>query len=355
MINAAKKAAIRRASAAARRRIKQLDKDSRATIRRLYDQARRDIEAQINALEDPDGTLKLERLQGLKRQLESRLFQLDNARDQALADALRVATEIGVEPFAAVSSSLNELADEALRQTVHFVAGDGLQLSDRIWRINQAERLVIAEHVEQAIIRGDSAARAAREFIQNNVEVPAELRRKIGQAQASKIAKATGAELLNGNAYANALRLFRTEINRAHGEAYMAAAFDSPDVIGTRFLLSPNHPETDICDMHARVNRYGLGAGVYPKGKNPWPAHPNTLSFVEVVFADEVSPEDRAGQQDRINWLKAQAPERQQQVLGGSKKRAALNAGHLRENQIATPWATLKKRYQRQGIDTDAL
>lgn len=349
------KASIRRAAKNGRARMHQLDKDTRAELRRLYSRAREAIEAQILAAEDLDGTIRLERLQGLRNQLDRILFDLDNQRDEALITGLRSAVETGASPFAGVVSSVQAIAEDALQQTVHFVAADGLQLSDRIWRLNQQERAIIADQVERAIIQGDSAARAAREFVQRNVEVPAEIRRKIGQAQAAKIAKATGAELLNGDAYANALRLFRTEINRAHGEAFMASAFDSEDVIGTRFLLSPNHPKADICDMHAKVNRYGLGPGVYPKGKNPWPAHPNTLSFVEVVFADEVSDADRAGQEDRISWLKKQSPARQQQILNGRKKRAALLAGHLKESQITTPWQTLKKRYQRQGIDTDAL
>ncbi len=47
--------------------------------------------------------------------------------------------------------------------------------------------------------------------------------------------------------------------------------------------------------MHATANLFGLGKGVYPPGQNPWPAHPNTLSYVVAVFEEDVTEEDRAG------------------------------------------------------------
>ncbi len=68
-------------------------------------------------------------------------------------------------------------------------------------------------------------------------------------------------------------------------------------VVGTRFLLSKNHSQKDICDIHANINLFGLGAGVYPLGKSPLPAHKNTLSYEVAVFEDEVTEEDRLGKQ----------------------------------------------------------
>src|SRR5690606_12522781 len=159
----------------------------------------------------------------------------------------------------------------------------------------------------------------------------------------------------DASAYARARRVFRTELNRAHGTAYMEAGFRVSGVIGTRFLLSPAHPRRDICDMHAKVNRYGLGPGVYPKDRNPWPAHPNTLSYVVVVFDDEVSAADRAGKVDRISWLKQQSAETKAAVLGSGGKVSALDRGILKEDEIGTPWNVLKKRYEKRGINVEEL
>ena len=42
---------------------------------------------------------------------------------------------------------------------------------------------------------------------------------------------------------------------------------------------------TDICDMYAKADMYGLGAGIYPKDKlPPLPVHPHCLCrYVEVI------------------------------------------------------------------------
>lgn len=350
------KASIKRASSRARSRLRKIDKHAHRRLTEIYQQARIEIVGLIQEAEAADGTIRMERLNRLRDQVDARLSALSRSRDELLGSQMREAAELGLDPFAGIIANPGEIADRALLDVINFVAADGLQLSDRIWRIDQQTRDVIRNSLEQAIIRGDSATRAARDFIQRDLQVPIDLQRKIGAAQAHKIAQQTGAALINGESpLYHAKRLFRTEINRVHGEAYMASAFESEDVIGTKFLLSPNHPKTDICDMHAAVNRYGLGKGVYPKDRNPWPAHPNTLSFTVVVFADEVTQADRDGKENRIDWLKQQSPARQQSVLKSRKKRAALHQGLLKENQIATPWRALKERYTRQGIDIDAL
>ncbi|MEQ1658508.1 MAG: hypothetical protein ABL896_06990, partial [Hylemonella sp.] len=96
----------------------------------------------------------------------------------------------------------------------------------------------------------------------------------------------------------------RTEINRAHGEAYMAGGESTPDFAGWRYLLSPRHPAPDICDLLATQNLHGLGNGVYPtREQTPWPAHPNTLSFVEMVFLEEVTQADRTGKETELQAL----------------------------------------------------
>jgi hypothetical protein len=72
---------------------------------------------------------------------------------------------------------------------------------------------------------------------------------------------------------------------------------------------------------------------------------------VEIVFEDEVSEADRAGAEDRLEWLARQTPARQAAVLGGWHKQKALELGYLRENEIATPWKVLKVKYERRGIE----
>ncbi len=354
------KATIKRASASARRDMGRLDRELLDQLQDVYRQARDEIEYTIRGYAGSDGSLRLEVLQDLRRQINSRLNDLELARDRMLLNGIDEASRLGVSPYsgATVSGSLNRIADDAARFVQNFVAEDGLQLSDRIWRINRHERDLVAREIESAIIQGHSASQAAQDFIERGLPVPRDVAEKLGIANADRVARISGAGLMagKGSPYDNAKRLFRTEINRAHGEAYMAGGEEVDGFIGWRFLLSPRHPAPDICDMHASVNRSGLGPGVYPTRESvPWPAHPNTLSYVEIVFEDEISDEDRDGKENRIDWLKKQTGSMQEGVLAGRKKRAALQRGILRENEIATPWNVLKKRYSRRGIDIDQL
>jgi hypothetical protein len=350
-------AAIKRASSAGRRDMNRLDRAALDQLDKTYRRVAADMETAIRSYAGTDGNLRLEVMQDLLAQVNLRLQQLSGARDSLLGGEMMKAAQIGVRPYASVSGDLTRLADEALRFTRTFVAADGLQLSDRLWRLDQGARERVTGAVQSAIIQGHSASQAANEFLAQGIPVPADIAAKLGIASATAVASASGAALLfgEGNPRQAAMRVFRTELNRSHGEAYRAGAFEQEDVVGTQYLLSPNHPERDICDMHASANRYGLGPGVYPKGKSPWPAHPNTLSYEVAVFADEVTESDREGKEDRIAWLKRQPPETQQGVLGSQKKRAALLRDQLREGEIATPWNVLKKRMQRRGVDVEHL
>ncbi|MBA1148322.1 hypothetical protein H0Z60_14795 [Ectothiorhodospiraceae bacterium WFHF3C12] len=354
-------AIIRRESRKAQQRIRELEGEAQRQLRAIYERARDEISADIRSLGDDNGNLRMTVLQDLRRQIDQRLAALSGNRGQLLDEVLGQSASIGTGPFSGelATSTLSRISDDAVRQVRNFVAEDGLQLSDRLWRIDQHARDAVGQAVSNAVARGRSASRAAQDFLQRGEPVPAELQRKMGLSSTDRVARIAGDALMTNpderTAYQNARRVFRTEINRAHGLAYQASVFEHPDTAGTRFMLSPRHPRRDICDMHANVNRYGLGPGVYPQGKSPWPAHPNTLSFEEVVFTDEVTGPDREGKQDRVTWLRQQPPQIQEAVLNSRRKRVALERGILRENQIATPWVQLKERYRRQGVDLDRL
>jgi hypothetical protein len=299
------KAAIKRATADGQRGMLRLDRRATDELVRIYRQAAAELEASIRSYAGTDGSLRLEVMQDLLGQVYQRLDQLAVTRNQLLNAESVKAAGIGTSAFASVSGDLTRVADDALRFVRTFVAEDGLQLSDRIWRLDRSARERVAETIQTSIIQGHSASQAATEFLARGEPVPADIAAKLGISNADRVAGLAGRALLRdeGNARSNAMRVFRTELNRAHGEAFRRAAFEVDGVVGTRFLLSPAHPEPDICDMHARVNRYGLGPGVYPPGKSPWPAHPNTISFEEAVFKDEVTDDDRDGKEDRITCM----------------------------------------------------
>lgn len=350
------KAQINRASKQAQRQLYKLDDEQRNALKQVYRRAIAEMQQTIQRYGDNSGSLRLEVLQDLQAQISQHLTQLETQRNALFNQAFDDAAELGAAPFVAAGVNTTQAAIAASQQLHRFVAADGLQLSDRIWRVDNHSRRLLREAIEQAVIQGHSASRAVHDLLSTGQPIPPELQRKANGAQAANVAR-SARDLMQGdnNPYSNLLRVMRTEINRAHGEAFRNAGFELDGVVGTRFLLSPRHPERDICDMHASVNRYGLGPGVYPKGRSPWPAHPNTLSFEELVFDDEITTEDKAGKQTRIDWLKQQPIATQASVLGSQRKQAALQQGWLTERQIATPWRVLKQRYQRQGRDVEGL
>ncbi len=346
-------ATIRRATYAAHRQVERLDAQTLKELGALYKRAAADIAERIGSHAGPDGNLALQELQNVLAQVTSRLRELAQARDALMTQGLETAADLGVRPFkpqggAAVldMSAAMRVSDEALNFVRTFVAADGLQLSDRIWRLDRGARDQVVNAIEMAVIQGQGASQAAREFLARGKTVPIEVQGKIDAANAAKIGKQVTGQLFTGvgSPMDNAMRLFRTEINRAHGEAYMMGGENAPGFVGWRFLLSPAHPQPDICDLLSRQNLYGLGPGVYPsREKCPWPAHPNTLSFVEIVFKDEITEADRSGKETPIEALKRLTPEQQRGVLGQDKK-AILDAGKLTRGMIRTPLSLVRTR-----------
>jgi hypothetical protein len=350
-------AKIRRATRAAQSRLRDLDARTIEDLRGMYTRARDDIEAQIREAAGAGNLVREERLQHLRDQVGKRIQVLSEERGGLLQERLAKASQNGTDPWSGVvDANLTGIADEAVRFVREFTAEDGLQLSDRIWRLDTGARQAVTRELEQAVIQGHSASRAAQDFLARGESVPDEVAARAEMAKAENVAPRAADALMKGDRapYEQARRVFRTELGRAHNAAFEAASFEHSDVVGMKFELSPRHPRRDICDMHAAANPYGLGPGVYPQGRNPYPAHPNTLSYIQPVFADEVTSEDEQAE-DRISWLKRQSPEVQEDVLGSRAKRAALEQGLLKENQLDTPWKVLRRRYQSAGVDVEAL
>ncbi|SEO63509.1 hypothetical protein [Nitrosovibrio sp. Nv6] len=352
----ATQSAIKRATIHAHRAMDKLDAAILKELRQLYLQAAADLRARIAAAGGADGNIALVQLQDVLSQVNERLRSLSVARDALLDNGLENAARFGTLPLTTAGAGVQSeallsnaaamrVSDEALRFVRTFISEDGLQLSDRIWRLDRHARDVVTNAIERAVIQGHGAVQAARELLMRGQPVPGELADKMNAAGSSGIGKAVANVLTgNGSPMDNAMRLMRTEINRAHGEAYIAGALDHPDTAGVRFLLSPAHPEPDICDLHATGNLHGLGPGVYPsRAKCPWPAHPNTLSYVEVVFKDEVTEADREGKETATEALTRLTPEQRKGVLGVNKAKV-FEAGKLKQGMIKAPWRAVKRR-----------
>jgi len=342
----AERAQIRRATLAARKALEALDAVGAEELARLYGAAAENLRAAIARAGGADGSVGLNELRSVLAQVDGVVDNLAAVRNGVIDAGLREAAASGAAAVVLDSSASMRVATEALALTRNFVAADGLMLSDRLWRLDRGAKEALTRAVELAVIQGNGSAQAAREFLAQGKAVPAEVAARLGAANSTALGD-EAARLLTGaheSALYQAQRVFRTEINRAHGEAYMAGVDQHPDFAGFRFLLSPAHPKHDICDLLATQNLYGLGPGVYPnREKCPWPAHPNTLSYVDAVYADEISAADRAGKETPIQALD-RLPDSVVDGVLGKGKATLYHDGKMRQGMIRSTLSAVRRR-----------
>ena len=114
-------------------------------------------------------------------------------------------------------------------------------------------------------------------------------------------------------------RITRTEMARAWADGFIAKMKTDADIVAVKFKLSSRHPVFDICDMYAKADMYGLGAGIYPKDKlPPLPVHPHCLCrYVEVIEGEVDMQQQRDQVREAGNkWLNNLSESRRAQVLG---------------------------------------
>lgn len=344
--------------------LRALDENTRERLRLMFERSADRAAAVIRANAGRDGRVPSDALASVIGQIELILQELRDQQVEAIHHSIEASARNGSEvigllsaavgvPAAALSAlpAAEATIQETLQLVLNGIADDGLNLSDRIWRNWQGAREDLIPAISRAVMAGESAAQATRDFLRRGGVASDDLITKIEFARSGALSQ-KARELLatpEAQAYANALRVFRTEMDRANILAARAGMYATEGVVGTRFLLSPSHPRFDICDVHASVNLYGLGPGVYPPGASPLPAHPNTLSYEEVVFEWEVSDEDQQGRHDMLSWLNQRSDADLYGALGQSMSKVrALRAGLLQENEITLPWRELVNKYGQQ-------
>ena len=330
----------------------------------IYGRAAHEVRARIAAAVDGQQEVPQHQLRALLAQIEAVVDGLEAARDALVLRAIDEAAALGVRPYTlpglsvvggseAVLDSTEavRLHAAAVRFVREFAHADGLTLSDRLWRLNRGAKEALTRAIGQAVVMGHSAARAAQDFMLAGDQVPGDVVARIAAGKGGALAQIAG-DLTDrrSTTFQQVERVFRTEINRAHGEAYMAAGEKTPGFAGWKYLLSPEHPAPDICDLLSAQNLHGLGAGVYPdRERCPWPAHPNTLSFVVIVFADEISDADRAGKETTLQALGRLAPEVRAGAVGKTKAEY-FDQGLLSTGMIRSPLRAVNARLGRQGV-----
>lgn len=176
-----------------------------------------------------------------------------------------------------------------------------------------------------------------------------ELERIMARAQASRLvtkplraaylqaidALAAGAgearlEKLLRTAYYERMRYFanriaQTELHRAYTHQQAKDMMADEEVEWVQWRLSVTHPRPDICDLHAHVDRYGLGPGVYPKPAAPVPpAHPHCRCVLSPRL-DLTGRDGREKEGAETAWLRQS--DHAQRIVGSRAKWERVKAG----------------------------
>ena len=185
---------------------------------------------------------------------------------------------------------------DAARERVY---GDGFKLSQRIWRLDQESLERIRQVVYQGVADGSSAWQVAGQLegvLGAGADCPRWTRSRLYRLTKSDIASGDRTGLYSGDecdaqgvSY-NALRLARNEIQIAHHRATDEIMGRIPWIEKEQVMLSPAHPETDICDDVVGAGE--RGEGIYPKGEILLPLHVQCLCYKVAVL---LPPDEFAG------------------------------------------------------------
>jgi hypothetical protein len=204
----------------------------------------------------------------------------------------------------------------ALQAAQERVYGDGLRLSQRIWRLENGGLQNIRSTLATAMAERTNAkdlANRLEALLGADQDMPRWTDDRLysmtpAQRAASREGLLTGTETrAQGIAY-NALRLARTELQYANHAVTTEIAKHAPWVTGRFVRLSPGHPKIDVCDTLA-------AGGPYPKDSDLLPAHVQCMCYYEEqvmskgVFKSQVS-DWMAGESDFLDdyrdWLGVQ-------------------------------------------------
>lgn len=240
----------------------------RALYRRVAEQIRRDVEAVTAA-----DSLRRRHLEALLAAIERRAQELRDELLRIATTGIRVGAGLpaeaaqeflfdvagGVLRQAGIRALFADVHERAVLATLSRTLGDGLRLSDRVWRQGDQVRNAITAIIEDAVARGEDPRRTAR-LLQQYL-LPGAAARPLREETRRRMR-------VPANVAHGALRLAVTELHHAYHEASVATYQVTPGILGVAWRLSNAHVVPDICDEYA-ARPYWPTDQVPPK-PHPW-------------------------------------------------------------------------------------
>jgi len=283
-------ATVRRASVEARADMRRLDSRTQRELHLLYEDTRLQLADDMLDCADSQNNLSVQALQNMLARVDIDLTELQRGCQDLLWTSMMSAAELGTELWyvAGLKIAPKPLAESAVRYVQSSLDDQGLKLADRLTQLAQRTRRRVTAALQQQLMAGDQAMRTAQILLEQGKSPPTDLLAQSLLQQVDAVVCSLGAALLTGQdgPYRTMARLLRSEINRAHVEAYRVAMTTYPHAVGERLLVEPTDVHNCPGDIQTHIDLYGLGPGVYPIGRAPWLHHAAALNFIEAVFED---------------------------------------------------------------------
>jgi hypothetical protein len=157
---------------------------------------------------------------------------------------------------------------------------DGIELSDRIWDINQTAMDQIRIYMMEAMVEGVSFAEIYQQIKSFLLLPDVDMRTKKWREFFKEHPPGRG---VYRSAFANIMRVLRTETNRAFRLGIVEYAKNRDWIYGIKFELSAAHSIYDICDEYATQDIDGLGPGIYRPETVPTNPHAHCLCHLRLI------------------------------------------------------------------------
>ena len=122
-------------------------------------------------------------------------------------------------------------------------------------------------------------------------------------------------------------RIAQTELHRQWMDAQAEEIMADDSIQVVQFKLAGSHPKTDICDLFAKQDKFGLGPGMYPKAKAPKsPLHPfcRCRWVSKRALSDKGARENPSSERQYLSNLKrSEGVQAAANVIGGRARLAA--------------------------------
>lgn len=217
----------------------------------------------------------------------------------------------------------NPQLQEVLDAADQRVYDDGLQLSGRLWNLDQKSLNGLKRKLYEGVATGASAwdiAKAVEGYLGAGADCPRWTRTRLRLTKKEIASGDTrglkrGEECKGQGVSYNALRLARNELQVIHALATDAIMARMPWIEQEQINLSPAHPEADICDDV--VGGGERGEGIYEKGTILLPLHVQCLCFKTAVLMkpDEFADRLRGWMNGSETWA---AMDAYQDAMGGN-------------------------------------